>query len=92
MQLEGATVDTSSENVPGLGDKEGEEPDTPQRTYKWFPSMFLLVAPRKLISVGSECSSPTMVGPASCGGGRAGERPARPPPHTAPVTALLGWA
>lgn len=37
-----------------------------RRTYKWFPSMFLFVAPRKLIRLGSECSSPTMVGPTSC--------------------------
>lgn len=35
-------------------------------TYKWFPSMFLLVAPRNCIRLGSECSSPTMVGPTSC--------------------------
>lgn len=35
-------------------------------TYKWFPSMFLFLAPRKLIRLGSECSSPTMVGPTSC--------------------------
>lgn len=40
---------------------------TQGRTYKLLPSTFLLVAPRKLIRMGSECSSPTMVGPTSCG-------------------------
>lgn len=70
-QLEGATVNARSENVPGFpiswGKDERGEPETSQRrTYKWFPSMFLFVAPRKLMRPGSECSSPTMVGPTSC--------------------------
>lgn len=40
-----------------------------KRTYKLFPSVLLFVAPRMFIRWGSECSSPTMVGPTSCGTG-----------------------
>lgn len=35
-------------------------------TYKLFPKTLLFEAPRYRISSGSECSSPTMVGPTSC--------------------------
>lgn len=35
-------------------------------TYKLFPKALLFEAPRYCISSGSECSSPTMVGPTSC--------------------------
>lgn len=35
-------------------------------TYKLFPRTLLFEAPRCCISSGSECSSPTMVGPTSC--------------------------
>lgn len=36
------------------------------KTHKLFPSSVFLVAPRYSMMAGSECSSPTLVGPFSC--------------------------